>query len=255
MGSSGLARLFRGKQDFAPRETRFRPQLRRLVKLGNRGRARRKHHPRLLRRGEDMNVRRQPIGLVERADADKFHSVAGARVMAPDRDVTLRAARDLLSLAAVRRRCDDFDVALEQRDAIAFDHRIERERGSGLALAPAEMTAMHEHRVRRHAVAHAAAGATAVVGTRIVDRHRSLGSGTAFAPTRGVVSLASNHAAASATEVNTSLLSPASRAALMPNLPGSMNSGKQTTATINSPCAACAQSWTIQKRSASVGIG
>ena len=99
---------------------------------------------------------------VERADTDKAHGVTCARIVAPDRDTTFRTTRDFLSLAAVRWRVDQFNVAMKERHSIALDHRVERERGSGFALAPAAMTAVDEHRARRHPIAHVAAGAAAV---------------------------------------------------------------------------------------------
>ena len=66
-----------------------------LVVLGDRGHAGRKHDPGLLRRREDVDVRRQPVGLVERADADKAHGVAG---QAYDRGAKFAAYRRLESL-------------------------------------------------------------------------------------------------------------------------------------------------------------
>jgi hypothetical protein len=69
---------------------------------------------------------------------------------------------------------DHFDLALQQLHAISFDHGIERERASGFTLAPAAMTTVNEHWLRRHAVAHRATGATAFKGERCVSVHMRL---------------------------------------------------------------------------------
>src|SRR6478735_10769206 len=103
------------------------------------------HYPRLLGRSENMDVRRQPVGLVESADAHEADRIAASAIVAPQRDAALRTTADALALAAVRRRIDDFDAALQQLHSIAFQQRIQRERGAGLALAPAAVTTMHEH--------------------------------------------------------------------------------------------------------------
>ena len=73
---------------------------------------------------------RQTVGLVERADADELHERARARVMAPHRDPAARAARDVLALAACRRRVDQFrfdsEVASTRSDSIiAFNAKAE----------------------------------------------------------------------------------------------------------------------------------
>ena len=129
-----------------------------------------------------MDVGRQAVRLVERADAHEAHRVAGAGVVAPQRDAALRAARDLLALAAVRRRVDDVGLAVQQAHAVGLDHRVERERRAGLALAPAAMAAVHEQRLARHAVAHRAAGAAALERESIGLGH---GVGSALFPAIG----------------------------------------------------------------------
>src|SRR3546814_4516566 len=83
--------------------------------------------------------------------------------MAPQRYPAAGAAHDLLSLAAAGRRVDGVRLAAKQFDTGGLDHRVERERAAGLALAPAAVAAMHEQRHRGEAVAHGAAGATAFV--------------------------------------------------------------------------------------------
>src|SRR3546814_15136548 len=87
--------------------------------------------------------------------------------MAPQHDPASRTARDLLPLAAVRWRIDDLRRGAQQRHAIRLDHRIQRERRTGLTLAPAAMAAMHEQRFRFEPVAHEAAI------TAAFDRERS----------------------------------------------------------------------------------
>ena len=88
--------------------------------------------------------------------------VAAAAVVAPQRDATLGTARDPLALAGQRRRVDHLDLALEQLHAIGLDHRVERERRAGLALAPAAVAAVDVERAAGQAVADGAAGAAAV---------------------------------------------------------------------------------------------
>src|SRR6185295_20170427 len=120
-------------------------------------------YPRLLRRREDVDVGRQPRRLVERAHADEAHRVAGAGVVAPDRDAARRTAGDSLSLAAVRRRVDNLHFAVQHLHAICFDHRVQRECRAGFALAPRAVAAMHEQRPARQPIAYVAARATTVV--------------------------------------------------------------------------------------------
>src|SRR3546814_18529715 len=93
--------------------------------------------------------------------------------MAPQRYPAAGAAHDLLSLAAAGRRVDGVRLAAEQFDTGGLDHRVERERAAGLALAPAAVAAMHEQRHRGEAVAHGAAGVPAFVRS-VVIRHRGL---------------------------------------------------------------------------------
>src|SRR5262245_13757207 len=97
--------------------------------------------------------------------------------MAPHCDAAVRAARDLLAVAAVGRRVDQLGRIAEHADAIHLDHRVERERRTGLALAPAAVAAMDEQRPRLHAVAHALAIAAAF-------EREWIGSGHAMEPLR-----------------------------------------------------------------------
>src|SRR4030095_5425913 len=101
----------------ATRETLRGPHTLAAVVLRHRLRARRQDYPWLLRRSEDVDVRRKMIRLAERADADETHHVAHAAVVAPQRDPANRTARDLLTLAAVRRRVHHLQLTLQQFDA------------------------------------------------------------------------------------------------------------------------------------------
>jgi hypothetical protein len=65
-------------------------------------------------------------------------------VVAPNRDMAPRAARDLLTLATLGRRLDDLDVPFQQLHTVGLDERVEGERGSGFSLAPAAMAAVNE---------------------------------------------------------------------------------------------------------------
>src|SRR6266480_58615 len=143
-------------------ETFLGPQVGRFVVLGRGRGVGRKHHPRLLRCGEYVDVRWQEVRCVERSDADKANRATASCVVAPDRDAAPGAAGDLLALAAVGRRVDDLDLALEQLDAVGFDHRVQREGSAALTLAPAAVAAVNEKGLRRHPVAHKTARTTAV---------------------------------------------------------------------------------------------
>src|SRR5205809_4198582 len=143
-------------------ETFLGPQLGRFVVLVRGRGVGRKHHPRLLRCGEYVDVRWQEVRCVERSDADKANRATASCVVAPDRDAAPGAAGDLLALAAVGRRVDDLDLTLEQLNAVGFDHGVQREGSAALALAPAAVAAVNEKRLRRHSVAHKTARTTAV---------------------------------------------------------------------------------------------
>ena len=72
-----------------------------------------------------MDVWPQTKGLVKRSNSDESKNVTGACVVAPNGDVALGTAGDLLALAAVGRRIHNFDFALQQGNSISFDHRVE----------------------------------------------------------------------------------------------------------------------------------
>src|SRR5690242_21758445 len=118
-----------------------------------------------------MDVRRQAVRFVERANADEAHLIAGAGVVAPQGDPAMRTARDLLALAAVRRRVHDLGRPLEQNHAVSLDHRVECKSSPALTLTPAAMAAVHEYRLGCHSVAHGTTGAAAFEGEVSVAAH------------------------------------------------------------------------------------
>ena len=143
-------------------ETFLGPELGGLVILCHGRRIGREHDPRLLRCCENMDVGREEVRFIERADADEANGFAGTGVVAPNGDIAPGAAGNPLTLAAVGGRVDDLDFPLQQLHAVGFDHRVEREGGSSLALTPAAVATVNEERPGCHAVAHEAAGAAAV---------------------------------------------------------------------------------------------
>src|ERR1700704_5052393 len=155
-------------QGIAALETFLRPMVSAIVILFHRGHSRWEHNPGLLQRGEYVDVRRKPIRLIERADANKAQGIACSGVVAPEGDMALRTARYFLTLAAVRRRVHDFDFALQQAHSVSFDERIKRERRSGFSLTPAAMTTVNEHRLARHPITHAGTCAAAIQRKNIV---------------------------------------------------------------------------------------
>ena len=90
-----------------------------------------------------MDVRWTEIRVVHSADTDEPDGGTRLRVVAPNRDPAGRAAGDLLTLAARRRRRDDFGLTGGVHNAIGFIESVERMRGPGLALAPTAMAGMN----------------------------------------------------------------------------------------------------------------
>lgn len=133
-----------------------------LVVLGHGRNVRWNDNPGLLRGSIDVDVGRKAIRFIKRTHTDETNHVACPTVVAPKRDVTFRAAGNLLALAAVRRCVDDFNFVLEQVHTISFDQRIEGERSSTFSLAPAAMATVDEQRICRHAIAHEPTSATSV---------------------------------------------------------------------------------------------
>ena len=103
---------------------------------GFRGDAGGKRYPRLLRGRENVDVGRQARGLIECADADEAHGIAGSDVIAPNGDFAGRAPGNPLALAALTRRLDDFHFTLQHLHPIRFDHGIQGEGRTRLSLAP-----------------------------------------------------------------------------------------------------------------------
>jgi hypothetical protein len=151
-------------------ETLLRPVFVAIVVFSDSGPARRQDHPRLLRYREDMDIRRQAIWVIQRADANEIYNIAGARIVAPQSDMTRRTARDLLSLAAIRGRPYNVWRASQKNNAVSFDHRIKGERSARLTLAPAAIAAVNKKRLTGHAVAYGATRAST-----IPSRSRPLG--------------------------------------------------------------------------------
>src|SRR6516225_1778392 len=100
-------------------------------------------HPRLLGGRENVNVRWTEIRVVHGPDADEPNGGTGLRVVAPNRNLARRAARNLLTLAARRGRPDEFGFTGRVYDTIGFVESVERMRGAGLTLAPTAMASMN----------------------------------------------------------------------------------------------------------------
>jgi hypothetical protein len=60
-----------------------------------------------------VNVGRKAVRFIQGADTDESDSITGSSVVAPNGDVTIWAAGDLLTLATVRWCVDDFNLSLE----------------------------------------------------------------------------------------------------------------------------------------------
>src|SRR6266508_446416 len=118
-----------------------------------------------------MNIGRQAIGFVESADAHEAHSVACARIVAPESDTARRTTGDLLSFSAVRWRVHDLGRAFQQDHTVGFDQSVERKGCPRLALTPAAMTAVHKQWFGCHSIAHRATSATSVHGKIIISIH------------------------------------------------------------------------------------
>src|SRR5260221_4249572 len=118
--------------------------------------------------------------------------ISGARVVAPDCDLTLWAARDFLASPARTRRVDDLDPALQQRHAVRFDQCVMRKRAAGFPLTPAAVAAMHEQRTAVHPITHESAGTPTVIW--VFAHRRSVSSIGAIVPSFGALGQASRHA-------------------------------------------------------------
>jgi hypothetical protein len=105
-----------------------------------------------------MDIGREAIGIIERADANEAQGISRSGVVAPQGDAAVRTARDFLPLSAIGRRIHHFGLALQQDYAIGFNQCIQREGRACFALTPTTMTAVDEHRFACHSVAHSTAG-------------------------------------------------------------------------------------------------
>src|SRR5690606_7982027 len=114
----------------------------------------------------DVHVRLYPMRLVQRADANESQ-VGPPAIVAPERDLAIGTAVDVVWPTAVRRHTDRLRLAPEQRDAVGLDQCIDDEGAACLPLAIQAMAAMNEHRLGGEHVAHRAARASA----RHVCRH------------------------------------------------------------------------------------
>ena len=94
-------RLDQGQDRPTARQAFGRPVLFAVVVPGHRGRPRGDLQPGLFRAGEDVDLRRQPVGLVQRPDPDEAQDRPGPGVMAPQGDQASRAPGYLLALCCV----------------------------------------------------------------------------------------------------------------------------------------------------------
>ena len=116
----------------------------------------RQHHPWLLH-GEDMDVGRQAVRLVECTHAHEADRVSSPSIVAPQREVAGRAAQDLLPLPLFVGVTITDGLPATRSDAIRFNHRVERERCAGLALTPSAVAAVHEQRSVDQSIANLSA--------------------------------------------------------------------------------------------------
>jgi hypothetical protein len=96
---------------------------------------------------------------VPTSDEEQFMNTA---VDAPDSYLAGRAAIDMVWASAVSRYRDRFGITGQHGDSVVLDKSVEYESASGLPLAIAAMTAMHERRPRDEPIAHRGAGASAL---------------------------------------------------------------------------------------------
>ena len=157
-------RLNAWQQHLAPRQTLRRPILLAIVINRHRGHRLRQHHPRLLRSGKNMNIRRQQIRIIQCPNPNERNERPSAGVMTPECHRTFRTAANFLPASTFGRCVDPGKLAAEQFDPVTLDHRVECERSPGLTLAPAAMAAMNEKRRRKQAIPNELAVATAFDG-------------------------------------------------------------------------------------------
>jgi len=91
-----------------------------------------------------MNIRRQAVGVIERADPDETDRLAGSRVVAPQSNPAHATANDQLALSAVAGSVDALQVAGQVFQAAGLDQRIECKCSTRLPLAPTTVAAVHK---------------------------------------------------------------------------------------------------------------
>ncbi len=148
------------------------PKLVPIIVPFDRGNAWRQYDPRLLGTRKYMDIGRQAIRFVERADADKANGIASTGIMTPQGNAAVWTANNPLSLAAICWCVHRFRRALHEDDAGGFDQCVESEGCTRFTLTPAAMTTVHEHGQNHHPIAHRAAGATASETLLAVFNHR-----------------------------------------------------------------------------------
>src|SRR6185437_14372163 len=87
----------------------------------DRARSLRQANPRQLRARIDVDVGLDVPRRIQRADADEAQDVPGAAVIAPQRNLALRTAPDLLPASALGWSHDRLGRAFESLDLAAFD--------------------------------------------------------------------------------------------------------------------------------------
>lgn len=119
-----------------------------------------KHHPRLLRRSEYVNVWWSCRRIVQCAYSDVSNNVSGVTIVAPDHHLTLRTMVHLLISATCGWYWNRYRLlGGEKLDKFRLNHRIERKRGSAFFLAECTVTAVYDERASLEAIADRAARA------------------------------------------------------------------------------------------------
>jgi len=119
-----LISLNLGQYQTTAGETFGRPIRFSLVVFRDGWNVRRKLNPRLLGGSKDVYIGRQVIWRIERAYPNKPDNRARPRIIAPYGEPAFGAARDLLSLSAVRWRVDDLRFPTQMHHVIGLDHGV-----------------------------------------------------------------------------------------------------------------------------------
>ena len=91
-----------------------------------------------------MNVRRKYIRVIQCADPNIMNSVFDRAVVTPQGNVAVGAARNTLSATAICRSIDHLHLALQHGQLRGFQQTVKCKGGTGFALTPATMAAVHE---------------------------------------------------------------------------------------------------------------